>query len=36
VHQYPPELLLDLLYIVAFTLIVGYFAVRRLKKRLVF
>ena len=36
VHQYPPLLLLDLLYVIAFTLIIGYFAVRRLKKRLVF
>jgi lipooligosaccharide transport system permease protein len=36
IHQYSPRLLLDLLYIIAFTLIIGYFAVRRLKKRLVF
>ncbi|MGA2172790.1 MAG: ABC transporter permease [Sedimentisphaerales bacterium] len=35
-HQYPPHLLLDLLYIVAFILIIGFFAVKRLKKRLVF
>ncbi len=33
---YPPRLLLDVLYIVAFIFIVGFFAVRRLKKRLVF
>jgi lipooligosaccharide transport system permease protein len=36
VHQYPPHLLLDLFYIVVFTLLVGFFAVKRLKKRLVF
>jgi len=35
-HHYPPYLLLDLLYIIAFTLIIGYFAVKRLKKRLVY
>jgi lipooligosaccharide transport system permease protein len=36
VHRYSPYLLLDLLYIVAFIFIVGFFAVRRLRKRLVF
>lgn len=36
VHQYSPRLLVDLLYIIGFTIIVGYFAVKRLKKRLVF
>jgi lipooligosaccharide transport system permease protein len=35
-HQYNPSLALDLLYIAAFTLVFGYLAVRRLKKRLVF
>jgi lipooligosaccharide transport system permease protein len=35
-HQYPPHLLLDLLYIIAFIIIIGFFAVKRLKKRLVY
>ena len=35
-HQYNSSLALDLLYIAVFTLIFGYLAVRRLKKRLVF
>jgi lipooligosaccharide transport system permease protein len=35
-HHYNLSLTLDLLYIIAFSLIVGFFAVRRLKKRLVF
>ncbi len=34
-NDYKPVLLLDLLYIAIFILIVGYFAIRRLKKRLV-
>lgn len=34
-NNYRPVLLLDLLYIVIFILIVGYFAIRRLRKRLV-
>jgi lipooligosaccharide transport system permease protein len=36
IHQYSPYLLLDLFYIVAFIIVVGFFAVNRLKKRLVF
>jgi lipooligosaccharide transport system permease protein len=36
VHKYNLSLTLDLLYIVAFTLIIGFFAVKRLKKRLVY
>jgi lipooligosaccharide transport system permease protein len=35
-HRYDPSLAFDLLYIAGFTLIFGYLAVRRLKKRLVF
>ncbi|MBN2020480.1 MAG: ABC transporter permease [Sedimentisphaerales bacterium] len=35
-HRYSPHLLFDLLYIIVFTLVIGYFAVRRLKKRLVY
>ena len=35
-HRYNLSLTLDLLYIIVFTLIIGFFAVRRLKKRLVF
>ena len=34
-NNYKPILLLDLLYIVVFIIVVGYFAIRRLKKRLV-
>ncbi len=34
-NNYPPILLLDSLYIVLFIVIVGYFAIRRLTKRLV-
>jgi len=34
-NDYKPVLLLDLLYIAIFILVVGYFAIRRLKKRLV-
>jgi len=34
-NDYRPALLLDLLYIAIFILVVGYFAIRRLKKRLV-
>ena len=35
-HQYNLSLLLDLFYIIAFILIIGFFAVRRLRKRMVF
>ena len=35
-HRYNPALMLDLIYIIAFILIVGFFAIKRLKKRLVF
>ena len=34
-NDYRPVLLLDLLYIAIFILVVGFFAIRRLKKRLV-
>jgi lipooligosaccharide transport system permease protein len=34
--KYHPDLLLDVLYIVLFILVVGYFAVKRLKKRLIY
>ena len=34
-NSYRPILLLDLLYIVAFIILVGFFAIKRLKKRLV-
>jgi lipooligosaccharide transport system permease protein len=34
--QYNMYLLLDMLYIIAFILVIGFFAVKRLKKRLVF
>ena len=34
-NSYRPGLLLDLLYIVVFILVVGFFAIRRLRKRLV-
>jgi lipooligosaccharide transport system permease protein len=34
-NNYKPVLLLDLLYIAIFILVVGYFAIRRLRKRLV-
>lgn len=34
-NDYKPVLLLDLLYIAIFILVIGYFAIRRLKKRLV-
>jgi lipooligosaccharide transport system permease protein len=36
IHQYNLSLLLDLLYIIVFIFVVGFFAVRRLKKRLVY
>jgi lipooligosaccharide transport system permease protein len=35
-HRYNPALLLDLLYIVVFILIIGFFAIRRLRRRLVY
>ena len=34
-NNYTPGLLLDLLYVAVFILVVGYFAIRRLRKRLV-
>jgi lipooligosaccharide transport system permease protein len=34
-NTYPPVLLLDSLYIILFTIIIGYFAIKRLTKRLV-
>jgi len=34
-NNYRPILLFDLLYIVGFILVVGFFAIRRLRKRLV-
>ncbi len=34
-NNYEPILMFDLLYIIVFILVVGYFAIRRLKKRLV-
>jgi len=33
---YQPKLLLDLLYVIVFILVVGFLAVKRLKKRLVY
>jgi lipooligosaccharide transport system permease protein len=35
-HRYNPALILDFLYIIVFILIIGFFAIRRLRKRLVY